>query len=65
MPYEANEEPEITHTGSINNAEIICTIRSLQETLKERAYVSRLMQRLVWRGLSDSKRPGAEELTEH
>jgi hypothetical protein len=25
MPYEANEEPEITYTGSINNAEIICT----------------------------------------
>jgi hypothetical protein len=59
------EEPEIIYTGSINNAESICTVRLLQETIKGRAYVSRLMQRLVWRGLSDSKRPDAEELTEH
>jgi hypothetical protein len=25
--YEANEEPEITYTDSMHNAEIICTIR--------------------------------------
>ena len=65
MLYEGNEEPEITYTGSINNAEIICTVRPLQETIKGRAYVSRLMQRLFWRGLSDLKRRDAEELTEH
>jgi hypothetical protein len=34
MPYEANEEPEITYTGSINNAEIICTVRRLPEMIK-------------------------------
>jgi hypothetical protein len=59
------EEPEITYTGSINNAETICTVRPLQETMKGRAYVSRLMQRLVWLGLSDSKSPDAKELIEH
>ena len=53
------EEPEIICTGSINNAEIISTVRPLQETIKGRAYVSWLG------GLSDSKRPDAEELTEH
>jgi len=37
------EEPEIICTGSINNAEIISTVRPLQETIKGRAYVSRLM----------------------
>src|SRR6476660_948974 len=30
------EEPEITYTGSINNAEIIGTVRPLQETIKGR-----------------------------
>jgi hypothetical protein len=59
------EEPEIICPGSINNAEIISTVRPLQETIKGRAYVSRLVQRLLWRGLRDSKRPDAEELTEH
>jgi hypothetical protein len=59
------EEPEITYTGSINNAEITCTVRQRQETIKGRPYVSQLMQRLAWRGLSDSKRPDVEELTEH
>jgi hypothetical protein len=38
MPYEANEEPEITYTGSINNAEIICIVRPLPEMIKARAY---------------------------
>jgi hypothetical protein len=37
MLYEANEEPEITYTGSINNAEIICTVRRLPEMIKARA----------------------------
>jgi hypothetical protein len=27
MLYQANEEPEITYTGSMHNAEIICTVR--------------------------------------
>jgi hypothetical protein len=49
------EEPEIICTGSVNNAEIISTVHPLQETIKGRAYVSRLMQRLGWRGLSGSK----------
>ena len=37
MPYEANEEPEITFTCSINNAEIISTVRPLREMIKARA----------------------------
>ena len=37
MPYEANEEPEITYTCSINNAEIISTVRPLPEMIKARA----------------------------
>ena len=51
MPfYRANEEPEITYTGSIHNAEIICTVRTLPEMIKARAYVSRLMQRVLCSG---------------
>jgi hypothetical protein len=38
MLYKANEEPEITCTGSINNAEIICTVRPLPEMIKARAF---------------------------
>jgi hypothetical protein len=50
MPfYEANEEPEITYPGSMHNAEIICTVRTLPEMIKARAYVSRLMQRAMQR----------------
>jgi hypothetical protein len=36
------EGPEITYTGSVNNAETICTVRPLQETIEGRAYASRL-----------------------
>jgi hypothetical protein len=37
MLYQAKEEPEITYTGSINNAEIICTVRRLPEMINARA----------------------------
>ena len=52
MPfYEANEEPEITYTGSMHNAEIICTVRSTRNnqsaSLRISAYAARAMQRLV------------------
>ena len=59
------EEPEITYTGSINNAEIISTVRPLQETIKGRglrisAYAAARLART-----QRFKRPDAEELTEH
>ena len=39
LPYMCHmvEEPEITYTGSINNAETICTVRPLQETMFSKA----------------------------